>query len=544
MGIPPQDQSGKAAPGSSEEAARLADLLEFEHLLSEVSARYINVPVSEIDDIVRGDLGRLGTLLKADRCAFHRIARDKGLVRIDQAYIWWPNEDDAQVARFHAWVTDPKFLEKFAYFFRKWTRGEIVQFHRLEELPREAKALKDVYGSFGVKSALAIPISVGRETVGALVLSTVHAHRTWAADLIPRLRLFGEVIANALMRKRNEEALRSALAEVQQLKERLEADYAYLTEELQQEHEFGEIVGKSEVLRGILRKVKQVAPTNATVLIQGETGTGKGLVARAIHNASRRKDRPLMQVNCATLTATLIESELFGHEKGAFTGAAARRAGRFELADGTTLFLDEIGELPLDLQAKLLRVLQDGEFERVGGSTTIRTDVRVIAATNRDLEKEVEAGRFRSDLWYRLSVFPIFVPPLRERVEDIPLFVSWFVEKYAKQTGRRVGRLSRATLRELESYSWPGNVRELENLVERALITSTGEELHIEVPGRRSTPAKAGMTLADAERQHILSALKEAHWRIEGPRGAASRLGLKPSTLRSRIQKLEIRRPA
>jgi transcriptional regulator with GAF, ATPase, and Fis domain len=537
------DETREMAAKPSDEARRLDELLRFEHLLSEVSARYINAPADRIDAIIRDDLGRLGELLGADRCAFHRIAKDKKGVRVDEAYIWWPTEDDEQIAKLGRFLQDPKFFDNFLYYFEKWSRGEVVQFYSLDELPKEAARLKRVYERFGTKSGLSIPVSVGGTTVGALLLSTVHRHRRWPDELIPRLRLFGEVFANALMRKENEEALKKALAEVKQLQERLEADYAYLNEEIQLEHEFGDIVGKSEVLRGILRKVKQVAPTNATVLIQGETGTGKGLVARAIHNASRRKDRPLMQVNCATLSANLIESELFGHEKGAFTGAAARRAGRFELANGTTLFLDEIGELPLDLQAKLLRVLQDGEFERVGGSSTIRTDVRVIAATNRDLEKEVVAGRFRSDLWYRLSVFPIFVRPLRERVEDIPLFVNWFVDKYANEMGRRAGRVSQAALRELEGYSWPGNVRELENVIERALITSSSDELHIEMPGRASSAPKPGLTLEAAAREHILGVLRETKWKIEGPSGAASRLGLKASTLRSRMKKLEIRRP-
>ncbi|MBI5441087.1 MAG: sigma 54-interacting transcriptional regulator [Deltaproteobacteria bacterium] len=539
-----QDETGTTSAERSQEARRLAELLRFEHLLSEVSATYINVPADQVEAILRSDLGKLGTLLEADRCAFYRLVRERGAVRFDVPYVWWPSEDDRQIARFMSWLLDPHFFENFGYFYRTWSQGEVVQFYRLEELPPEAEPLRRVYEEFGVQSALAIPISVRGATVGALVLATVRVHRAWPAELVPRLRLFGEVLANALIRKENEEALTQALAEVKKLKDRLEADYAYLKGEIQLENEFGDIVGRSEVLRGILQKVKQVAPTNATVLILGETGTGKGLIARAIHDASRRRDRPLMQVNCATLTASLIESELFGHEKGAFTGAAARRVGRFELADGTTLFLDEIGELPLDLQAKLLRVLQEGEFERVGGSKTIRTDVRVIAATNRDLEKEVEAGRFRSDLWYRLSVFPISVPPLRERVEDIPLFLGWFIEKYAKQFGRHAARVSREALRALEAYSWPGNVRELENLVERALITSSGEDLLIEVPGGRDVPVKARMTLVDAERECILSALKETRGKIGGSGGAAALLEINPSTLRSRIKKLKITKPA
>jgi transcriptional regulator with GAF, ATPase, and Fis domain len=286
-----------------------------------------------------------------------------------------------------------------------------------------------------------------------------------------------------------------------------------------------------------------VAPTTATVLLLGETGTGKGLIARAIHNASKRKDRPFMQVNCAALTPTLIESELFGHEKGAFTGAAARRVGRFEAAHGTTLFLDEIGDLPFELQPKLLRVLQDGEFERVGGSTTIKTDVRVIAATNRDLEKEVEEGRFRRDLWYRLSIFPISIPPLRERLDDIPLFLSSFVTKYGTWMGKQFNMLPLKTIKALESYPWPGNIRELENLVERAVITSPDGNLQIELPVRWEAVADSKKTLQEFEKDHILKVLEETNWTIEGPNGAALRLGLKPSTLRFRAKKLDIRRP-
>jgi transcriptional regulator with GAF, ATPase, and Fis domain len=345
------------------------------------------------------------------------------------------------------------------------------------------------------------------------------------------------------MRKKNEEEIQHALSEIKQLKERIEADYIYLREEVDLEHDFGDIVGKSDALKHILVKVKQVAPTNAIVLLLGETGTGKGLIARAIHNASKRKDRPLMQVNCAALTPSLIESELFGHEKGAFTGAVGRRVGRFEAAHGTTLFLDEIGDLPLELQPKLLRVLQDGEFERVGGTTTLKTDVRVIAATNRDLEKEVEEGRFRRDLWYRLSIFPIAIPPLRERTEDIPLFLSWFVKKYSAKMGKQYSTVPVRGIKALQNYSWPGNIRELENLIERAVIMSPEGSLHIELPSTGEIAHVSKGTLEDFERDHILKILKETNWIIEGPHGAAVKLGLKPSTLRFRAKKLDIKRP-
>jgi transcriptional regulator with GAF, ATPase, and Fis domain len=352
------------------------------------------------------------------------------------------------------------------------------------------------------------------------------------------------VFANALMRKRHEEEIVQAISQIKKLKDQIEADYHYLTEEIELEHNYGHIVGQSKALRQILIKVKQVAPTNAVVLLLGETGTGKGVIARSIHNASQHSKRPMVQVNCAALSPTLIESELFGHEKGAFSGAVNRRVGRFELANGTTLFLDEIGELPMELQAKLLRVLQDGEFERVGGSQTIKTDVRVIAATNRNLERAVAEGRFRRDLYYRLSVFPIIIPPLRERLDDIPHFVSWFADKYGKPSGKKFKKISKKIIQALKRYAWPGNIRELENLVERAVITSPESHLQIDIPASTESPADPSMTLADVERKHILKVLKHTHWKIEGQNGAAKRLGLNPSTLRFRMKKLDIERPA
>ena len=390
-----------------------------------------------------------------------------------------------------------------------------------------------------------MPVVVSGTPVGSLTVATTREPRLWTDDVVTRLRLFAEVFINALMRKHSEEALRNALSETKQLKERIEANYVYLREETNVDHDFRDIVGKSGVLTAALRKAWQVAPTDATVLLLGETGTGKGVVAKAIHNASRHRDRPLVQVNCAALTPTLIESELFGHEKGAFTGAHERKIGRFELARGTTLFLDEIGDLPLDLQAKLLRVLQEREFERVGGTTTIRIDnVRIIAATNKDLQKEVTSGRFRQDLWYRLNVFPIVIPPLRDRLDDIPLFVSFFVQKYAKVMGKGFDNISQNTLRALQAYSWPGNIRELENLVERAVITSPDGHLHVDPPGGRKIPPAPAKTLAQFERSYILQVLDECNWKINGPRGAAERLGLHPETLRTRMRKLDIRRPA
>jgi transcriptional regulator with GAF, ATPase, and Fis domain len=302
-------------------------------------------------------------------------------------------------------------------------------------------------------------------------------------------------------------------------------------------------------MKYVLFRVEQVAPADTTVLILGETGTGKELIARAIHNASPRRERPLIKVDCASLPANLIESELFGHEKGAFTGAVAKRVGRFELANGATLFLDEIGELPLDLQPKLLRVLQDGEFERLGSSQTLRTDVRVIAATNRNLEEDVRKKHFRMDLWYRLSVFTISVPPLRERSEDIVLLVNYLIKNFGKKLGKRITSVPTHIFTKLQNYSWLGNVRELENVIERAVINTQGDTLQLEDvldahrPEDAESPDLPIKSLEEIEREHILLALRKTNWKIHGEDGAAALLDINPSTLRGRMRKHGIHRP-
>jgi PAS domain S-box-containing protein len=341
----------------------------------------------------------------------------------------------------------------------------------------------------------------------------------------------------------------NALKEVQELKNRLEEEVVYLQDEITAKGLFAEIVGESDALRYVLKKVEQVAPLDTTVLIEGETGVGKELIARAIHAHSPRKDRPMVKVNCAALPSTLIETELFGHEKGAFTGAHQARMGRFELADGGTLFLDEVGELPMDLQVRLLRVLQDGEFERVGGARTLETDVRVIAASNQNLKDQVDRGRFREDLFYRLHVYPITVPTLRQRVEDIPLLVESFVRRFGESHGRNIDRVPQPVLDELMKYDWPGNVRELQNVIERSVITSPGSQLQLQARlttanARGSSPEEYRRTLQEVERDYIVQVLEICDWRIEGDRGAAKRLDLHPNTLRSRMRKLQIERPA
>lgn len=351
------------------------------------------------------------------------------------------------------------------------------------------------------------------------------------------LRIFANRAGAELERK-------IAMDELKILKDKLEEENIYLKEEIKSDHNFEEIITDSDVYKKQLLKVDKVAPTDSTVLLRGETGTGKELVARAIHNHSPRKQKPFVKINCAALPSQLIESELFGHEKGAFTGAINQKKGKFELADTGTLFLDEIGELPTDLQSKLLRALQEGEIERLGGTKTIKVNVRIIAATNRDLEKEIHQSKFRADLFFRLNVFPIVCPPLRERPEDIPVLAKHFARKFSKKIGRDISSISQSTLNKLKLYDWPGNVRELENLVERAVILSENKTLSIEEGFIITDSNREGIwQMQEMERCHIIKALEHRGWKVSGEKGAANLLGLKPTTLEARMKKLGIKRP-
>lgn len=517
----------------AEDALRgeLEERLRFEALLADLSARFVHVPADQVDGMIEEAQRRIVQALGLDRSTL--------LQRSD-------TEDDLVVT--HAWAV-PDFSTKPGLFAKRdfpWVhqallRGGTVRFSALDELPAEAARDKESFQKIQQKSRVVFPLAATGRVFGALSFGTHAAERKWSDVLVQRLKLMADIFANALVRQRSEQALRRALDDVTRLKQQLEAENAYLREAAQAQP--NDIVGNSPALKRVLSQVEHVAPTDASVLLLGETGTGKELLAHLIHRRSRRKDRTMVKLNCAALPPTLIEAELFGREKGAYTGALTRQAGRFELADGSTIFLDEIAELPLELQVKLLRVLEDGQLERIGSTKTLTVDVRVIAATNRDLAALVAHGKFRDDLYYRLNVFPIAVPPLRERGEDIPLLVWTFAKQFGQALGKPVERIPQATMDALRQYAWPGNIRELRNVIERAAILSESSTLQVPLGSAAVPVAVAPPTLAATERAQILAALEQTGWRIRGPAGAAALLGLKPTTLESRIKKLGLRRP-
>ena len=396
--------------------------------------------------------------------------------------------------------------------------------------------IADLWTSLGVIGVAGYPLEVQGEILGSIGYL---AQRTITPEEFTVLGIFADQAAMAI---------KSAylFQELASHRERLEVENEYLQDELRLDSGFDNVIGQSAALRSVLRKVRQVSPVETTVLLTGETGTGKELIARAIHEASPRRSRPLIKINCGAIPSGLIESELFGHEKGSFTGAYQQRIGRFELADKGTLFMDEVGELPLDTQVKLLRVLQEQEFERVGSTKPMRVDVRLISATNRDIEREVAEGRFRADLFYRLNVFPIRIPPLRERPDDIPLLVDYFLAQFQRKLAKSLKRVDEKSMEQLQRYAWPGNIRELQNVLERACVLASGPVVSLAEPLRASVSAPAAgvqataplVTLEESERAHIRRALRVAEGKIHGPKGAADLLGINPSTLRSRMEKL------
>jgi formate hydrogenlyase transcriptional activator len=395
----------------------------------------------------------------------------------------------------------------------------------------------------GMRTFCSAPLLFHDRVLGALDIGR-RGEDTLSAE---EVELLGEIAKQIAIAVENAQVYR----QITELKDRLAKENLYLEEEVRTHHNFREIVGESGALRRVLKEVETVGPTGSTVLIQGETGTGKELVARALHDLSPRRDRTFVKLNCAAIPTGLLESELFGHERGAFTGAITQKVGRFELAHQGTLFLDEVGDIPVELQPKLFRALQEQEFERLGGTRTIRVDVRLVAATNRDLAQMVADGRFRSDLYYRLNVFPVVVPPLRERTEDIPMLARHFTQRFSRRMSRRIETIPEETMEALVRYSWPGNIREMQNVIERAVILSRGPELEIPLsqfkPGAKAASAdfpSSSSTLEEAEREHILRALGETNWIIGGSAGAAFKLGMKRTTLQSKMRKLGIARPA
>jgi len=515
----------------------LSERLKFEMILSELFATFINPNPDDVGGRIDIALSRIGQQLDLDRC--YLTLYDGEIKTFHIAYSW--ANEGIQPAR------PGTRLETSTWAYRMLTQKKSIQLNDLSDIPENAGLDRQYGKQQHPRSLLYLPlVSLDTSPIGALGMEQVRYQRDWNHELVTRIHIIKEVLLNVIQKRQSETKLKQAFDEIKLLKDRLETERNYLLDEIRREHNLDEIIGNSRPLQRMLDSIEKVAPTDATVLIMGETGTGKELIARSIHGKSLRNDRPLIKVNCASLPLNLIESELFGHEKGAFTGAHTRRKGRFETADGATLFLDEVGELPLETQAKLLRTLQEGEFERLGSSKTIAVNIRIIAATNRNLEKEVAAGRFRKDLWYRLNVFPIVAPPLRERKGDIPLLVNWTVRKFEKKMGRKIKGISLDAIKTLEDYSWPGNIRELQNVIERAVIKSRdgflelSDNLDADILGGVQEQSQ---TLAENERNHILKTLDSVHWKISGKKGAASVLGVPSSTLRSRMKKLQILRP-
>ena len=524
------DRSGSGATNATPSSPSVEELVAFERMLADLSARMANVPSDRVEPEIQLAQVILRQFLGFDRSTFAEFQDDGSLVVVSSTAV--DGVDATPLGPL------PPQLD---WFIAKLREGEtLVIQDPTDDLPPEAVGEAEYVQRTGLRSHLSIPLRIGGRVIGAIAFSAFKETRNWPDDLIARVMLVGEVFAHAIARKREHEKLLAAMAEIRLLKDRLERENSYLKQAVQVRPP-QRLTSRSSRFLSVVEEIKQVALTSSTVLLLGETGSGKEVLAQAIHDSSAQKDRAMIKVNCAALPASLIESELFGREKGAFTGALARQPGRFEIADGSTIFLDEVGELPLELQPKLLRVLQEGEFERLGGSKTIKVDARVIAATNRPLEQAVREGRFRQDLFYRLDVFPIEVPPLRERREDIPLLSWTFVKEFGNSMGKRIEEIADESMSALKDYHWPGNIRELRNVIERAMILSHGPKLYIKLSRTALRPvvvkATAG-SLDEAEITIIRQAVEQCNWRIRGTNGAAALLNTKPTTLESRIKKL------
>jgi formate hydrogenlyase transcriptional activator len=506
--------------------------IRFESLVIDLAGGFINLDPARVD-------------LAIEDC-LRRIVEALGL---DRSTLFQRSGDDLVVT--HSWARPgldplPKVMgqSQLPWAFARVMAGGDVIFSRVDDLPEEAEVDKALMRRLGPRSNASFPLRTGDHVLGVLAFGTMLTERVWSPAVLDRLRSVAQMVASVLARRHTDQRLHAALDQVRDLRERLERENTYLREQARSTTGAHRLVGQGTSMQRLLSLIERVAPTDAPVLLMGETGVGKELVAEEIHARSARADRTLVKVNCAALAPTLIEAELFGREKGAYTGALSRQMGRFELAHGSTLFLDEVCELPLDLQAKLLRVLQDGIFERLGSPRSMRADARIIAATNRDVEQAVADGEFRADLYFRLAVFPVVVPPLRERPEDLPLLARAIVDEVARKVGKRIDAIENDSFAELRRYQWPGNIRELRNVIERAIILSEGGTLRIERPQSRTKAVAVSLMMEDVERSHILRILEQTGWRVRGSEGAASLLGLPPSTLEARMSKLGIRRPS
>ena len=523
-------------------------------LLADLSARFAAIPAEALDDAIVAGLHEIAELLHADRAMVWRKDRT-GAGEAVHSWIRSP----------HRFLGDPAQIPSIPFVAAKLKAGQAAWFSRPDDVADPVDRV--AFLRQGLRSAVVVPMVLTRETsesLAALAFASTVEHE-WTAGLVDELRLAAAVLGQALMRQSSLDALRHAHDQIRHLRERmteeaahghpnvhplqpavvrdqLKAENLYLRHEVEERNGSDVIIGRSAAIQRVLEQAQQVAATDSTVLLLGETGTGKELVAAHIHGLSARRSRLMVRVNCSAIPGTLMESELFGREKGAYTGALAKQVGRFELADRSTIFLDEIGDLPPDIQVKLLRVLEVRQIERLGSPKPIHVDVRIIAATHRDLEQRIIQETFREDLFYRLNVFPIQVPPLRDRVEDIPLLVWRFVDEFSRTLGRRIDAIHRDDMAALQEYRWPGNVRELRNVVERAMILATGPRLKI-APPRAPSVGPRSLKLADVEREHVRGVLESAGWRIRGAGGAAERLGLKPTTLETRMSRLGIARP-
>ena len=506
------------------------DRLRFERLVAGLAARFVDIDAGDVDRAIVDSQRQIVLALDLDRSTLFQITESGDLLF---THAWTRPEHDMPIPSVSGRVSFPWFLARLR-------AGETVAVSDVDEVPSAVD--RDTLKSIRTRATVAVPLLASGGLLGTLTFASIRSTRAWPGPVLDRLRLVGDVFTQALARRQAHRDLQKALAEVSRLRDLLARDNEVLHREVQALRPDGAIAAESVAAQEALRRIEQVAPTTATVVLLGETGCGKEVFAQAIHERSPRNKRPMVRVNCGAIPTALIESELFGRERGAYTGAVSRQIGRFELAEGSTIFLDEIGELSLEAQVKLLRAVQDHVIERLGSTQPIKVDVRVIAATNRNLEEAVAAGTFREDLFYRLNVFPITVPPLRERVEDIPGLVWSFVDEFSRAFGKSITSIAREDMAALQRCAWPGNIRELRNLVERAMIVTTGPKLVIDVPAPLPRAHDKSPRLADVEARHIRSVLDSTAWRVRGPGGAAEILGVKPTTLEGRMAKLGIRR--